>query len=261
KYEEIHAGIEGEFQLGNRDVTKGKLLADETCLSGPRPAGFRTDKEYQRGIVTKEFGNKYNYHKGYESVWLENLDKTYPHRTFRYGSQLTQHYADINSDAVSLKMEPPSGLTFENLKSGNTDYYHNNRYQIVMGQYVEMQEQGYKLTRNGNTEETRTGNVTSTTIGNVTESISGGAVEIKNELDGKTVTEMMPAGDYKTEITAMNYETMFMLNGEHKVMDISTKKTVIDLGITDLVFDSPRSTTDANIVSETFVGVKNSNHL
>src|SRR5690606_15550618 len=227
KYEEIHAGIEGEFQLGNRDVTKGKLLADETCLSGPRPAGFRTDKEYQRGIVTKEFGNKYNYHKGYESVWLENLDKTYPHRTFRYGSQLTQHYADINSDAVSLKMEPPSGLTFENLKSGNTDYYHDNRYQIVMGQYVEMQEQGYKLTRNGNTEETRTGNVTSTTIGNVTESISGGAVEIKNELDGKTVTEMMPAGDYKTEITAMNYETMFMLNGEHKVMDISTKKTVI----------------------------------
>src|SRR5690606_252883 len=224
-------------------------------------AGFRTDKEYQRGIVTKEFGNKYNYHKGYESVWLENLDKTYPHRTFRYGSQITQHYADINSDAVSLKNAPPSGLTRENIKSGNTDYYHNNRYQIVMGQYVEMQEQGYKLTRKGNTEETRTGNVTSTTIGNGTESIKNGSVTINNNLMGKTVTEMMPAGAYKPEITAKSYETMFMVNDEHKVMDISTKKTVIDLGITDLVFDSPRSTTDANIVSETFVGVKNSNHL
>src|SRR5690606_22191735 len=118
-----------------------------------------------------------------------------------------------------------------------------------------------KLTRKGNTEETRTGNVTSTTIGNVTESISGGAVEIKNELDGKTVTEMMPAGDYKTEVTAMNYETMFMVNGEHKVMDMSSKKTVFDLAITDLTFSNPRSTTDANIVSETFIGVKNSNHL
>src|SRR5690606_27315898 len=82
-----------------------------------------------------------------------------------------------------------------------------------------------------------------------------------NNLMGKIVTEMMPAGDYKTEVTAMNYETMLMVNGEHKVMDMSTKKTVIDLGITDLVFDSPRSTTDANIVSETFIGVKNSNHL
>src|SRR5690606_17696687 len=141
-----------------------------------RPVGFRTDKECQRGIETKEFGNKYNYHKGYESVWLENLDKTYPHRTFRYGSQLTQHYADINSDAVSLKMEPPSGLTFKNLKSGNTDYYHDNRYQIVMGQYVEMQEQGYKLTRNGKTEETRTGNVTSTNDRNCRDNRYGGAV-------------------------------------------------------------------------------------
>src|SRR5690606_17963422 len=94
---------------------------------------------------------------------------------------------------------------------------------------------------------------------NVTENIKNGSVAINNNLMGKTVTEKV-TGDYKTEVTAMNYETMFMVNGEHKVMDMSTKKTVIDLGITDLVFDSPRSTTDANIVSETFVGVKNSNH-
>src|SRR5690606_31964478 len=125
---------------------------------------------------------------------------------------------------------------------------------------VKSQAGDYTLTRTGKTEESRTGNVTSTTIGNVTESISGGAVEIKNELDGKTLTEKV-TGDYKTEITAMNYETMFMINGEHKVMDMSNKKTVYDLAITDLTFGSPRSTTDANIVSETFVGVKNSNHL
>src|SRR5690606_31162096 len=96
---------------------------------------------------------------------------------------------------------------------------------------------------------------------NVTESISGGAVEIKNEIDGKTVTEMMPAGDYKTEVTAMNYETMFMVNGEHKVMDMSTKKTVFDWGIVDLTFGSPRSTTDVNVVSEIFAGLKNTMNL
>src|SRR5690606_38629073 len=117
------------------------------------------------------------------------------------------------------------------------------------------------LTRTRNTEKKRTGDVTRTITSNVNESIENGSVTINNNLMGKTVTEMMPAGDYKTEVTAMNYETMFMVNGEHKVMDMSTKKTVIDLGITDLVFDSPWSTTDANIVSETFVGVKNSNHF
>src|SRR5690554_2775624 len=110
------------------------------------------------------------------------------------------------------------------------------------------------LTRTRNTEKKRTGDVTRTITSNVNESIENGSVTINNNLMGKTVTEMMPAGDYKTEVTAMNYETMFMVNGEHKVMDVSTKKTVIDLGITDLVFDSPRSTTDANIVSETFLG-------
>src|SRR5690606_17772534 len=129
------------------------------------------------------------------------------------------------------------------------------------GKHIEGHAGDYALTRTGNTEENRTGDITRTITGNVNESIENGSVTINNNLMGKTVTEMMPAGDYKTEVTAMNYETMFMVNGEHKVMDMSTKKTVIDLGITDLVFDSPRSTTDANIVSETFVGVKNSNHL
>src|SRR5690606_25422009 len=187
-----------------------------------RPVGFRTDKEYQRGIVTKEFGNKYNYHKGYESVWLENLDKTYPHRTFRYGSQLTQHYADINSDAVSLKMKPPSGLTRENLKSGNTDYYHNNRYQIVMGQYVEMQEQGYKLTRKGNTEETRTGNVTSTTIGNVTESIKNGSVTINNNLMGKKTTEVISGNqDYVATVSGNFTENLAVTGNYSKVIAAS----------------------------------------
>src|SRR5690606_28535198 len=126
--------------------------------------------------------------------------------------------------------------------------------EYIKGIHNEGHNGDYILRRNGKTEETRTGDVTRTIIGNVTESISGGAVEIKNEIDGKTVTEMMPDGDYKTEVTAMNYETMFMINGEHKVVDMSTKKTVIDLGITDLVFDSPRSSTDANIVSQTFLG-------
>src|SRR5690606_37940073 len=96
--------------------------------------------------------------------------------------------------------------------------------------------------------------------GDVTESIENGSVTINNNLMGKTVTEQV-TGDYKTEITAMNYETMFMINGEHKVMDMSNKKTVFDLAITDLTFGNPRSTTGVNIVSETFVGVKNSNHL
>src|SRR5690606_2214984 len=148
------------------------------------------------------------------------------------------------------------------------DFYHAHAHSLRLmcieecGKFFANSYVGdYALTRTGNTEETRNGDVTRTITGNVNESIENGSVTTNNNLMGKTVTEMMPAGDYKTEITAMNYETMFMLNGEHKVMDISTKKTVIDLGITDLVFDSPRSTTDANIVSDTFVGVNNSNHL
>src|SRR5690606_25078706 len=192
--------------------------------------------------------------------WLENLKDTHPHRTFRYGSQLTQHYADIDPKTDALEMVPPGGLTIAEIKAGNTDYYHNNRYQIVMGQYVEVQEQGYKLTRKGNTEETRTGNVTSTTIGNVTESISGGAVEIKNELDGKTVTEKV-TGDYKTEITAMNYETMFMVNGERKEMDMSPKFDAWWMGSLSANYVNPRFALDYGVVSETFAGIKNSNHL
>src|SRR5690606_35784327 len=129
--------------------------------------------------------------------------------------------------------------------------------EYIQGKHIEGHAGDYALTRTCNTDESRTGAVTITITGNVTERIGNGTVAINNNLMGKIVTEMMPAGDYKTEVTAMNYETMFMVNGEHKVMDMSTKKTVIDLGITDLVFDSPRSTTDANIVSETFIGVKN----
>ena len=146
------------------------------------------------------------------------------------------------------------------------DFYHAHSQRLLStedcGSFVTSSQVGdYTLTRTGNTEESRTGDVTGTITGNVNESIENGSVTINNNLMGKTVTEMMPAGDYKTEVTAMNYETMFMVNGEHKVMDMSTKKTVYDLAITDLTFSNPRSTTDANIVSETFLGVKNSNFL
>src|SRR5690606_2606830 len=98
-------------------------------------------------------------------------------------------------------------------------------------------------------------------LGNVTESIENGSVTINNNLMVESVTEMMPTGDYKTEVTAMNYETMFMVNGEHKVMDMSTKKTVYDLAITDWTFGNPRSTLDINIVSEIFSGLKNTMNL
>src|SRR5690606_9178323 len=148
------------------------------------------------------------------------------------------------------------------------DFYHAHAHSLRLlcveecGKFVANSYVGdCALTRTRNTEKKRTSDVTRTITGNVNESIEYGSVTINNNLMGKTVTEMMPAGDYKTEVTAMNYETMFMVNGEHKVMDMSTKKTVYDLAITDLTFGSPRSTTDANIVSETFVGVKNSNHL
>src|SRR5690606_29376425 len=113
------------------------------------------------------------------------------------------------------------------------DFYHAHAHSLRLmcieecGKFFANSYVGdYALTRTGNTEESRTGDVTRTIIGNVTESISGGAVEIKNEIDGKTVTEKI-TGDHKTEITAMNYETMFMINGEHKVMDMSNKKTEI----------------------------------
>src|SRR5690606_24448425 len=172
----------------------------------------------------------------------------------------TQHYADINSDAVSLKNSPPRGLTRKNIKSGNTDYYHNNRYQIVMGQYVEMQEQGYKLTRKGNTEETRTGNVTSTTIGNVTESIENGTVTINNNLMGKTVTEKV-TGAYKTEITAKSYETTYVVNDERKEMDMSPKFDQWWMDSLSAYYVNPRFALDYGVVSETFGGIKNSIRL
>src|SRR5690554_3323738 len=148
------------------------------------------------------------------------------------------------------------------------DFYHAHAHSLRLmciedcGKFFANSYVGdYALTRTGNTEETRNGDVTRTITGNVNESIENGSVTINNNLMGETVTEMMPTGDYKTEVTAMNYETMFMINGEHKVMDMSNKKTVYDLAITDLTFSNPRSTTDVNVVSETFVGIKNSNHL
>src|SRR5690606_16157754 len=116
---------------------------------------------------------------------------------------------------------------------------------------VNSQAGDYTLISTGKTEETRTGNVTSTTIGNVTESISGGAVEIKNELDGKTVTEKV-TGDYKTEITAMNYETMFMVSGERKEMDMSPKFDQWWMGGGTKNYGFTRSDCDYGVVTETF---------
>src|SRR5690606_27185268 len=114
----------------------------------------------------------------------------------------------------------------------------------------------YILRRNGKTEETRNGDVTRTITGNVTESIENGSVTINNNLMGKTVTEMMPAGDYKTEVTAMNYETMFMVNGERKEMDMSLKSTKFLGGIFDVTYAQPRTVNDINPFSEIFLGVK-----
>src|SRR5690554_2691293 len=119
----------------------------------------------------------------------------------------------------------------------------------------------YALTRTGNTEETRTGDVTRTITGNVNESIENGTVAINNNLMGKTVTEMMPAGDYKTEVTAMNYETTFVVNGERKEMDMSPKFDAWWMGSLSANYVNPRMALDYGFVSETFAGIKNSNHL
>src|SRR5690606_29928407 len=119
----------------------------------------------------------------------------------------------------------------------------------------------YALTRTGNTEETHTGDVTRTITGNVTESIENGSVTINNNLMGKTVTEMMPAGDYKTEVTAMNYEATFVVNGERKEMDMSPKFDAWWMGSLSANYVNPRMALDYGFVSETFAGIKNSNHL
>ena len=119
----------------------------------------------------------------------------------------------------------------------------------------------YALTRTGNTEETRTGDVTRTITGNVNESIENGTVAINNNLMGKTVTEMMPAGDYKTEITAMNFETTFVVSGERKEMDMSPKFDAWWMGSLSANYVNPRMALDYGFVSETFAGIKNSNHL
>src|SRR5690606_11393307 len=147
------------------------------------------------------------------------------------------------------------------------DFYHAHAHSLRLmcieecGKFFANSQAGdYTLTRTGNTEESRTGDVTRTITGNVTESISGGAVEIKNELDGKTVTEKV-TGDYKTEITAMNYETMFMVNGECKEMDMSPKFDQWWMGSVSKNIVAGRLDVDHGVVTETFAGVKNSNFL
>src|SRR5690606_24725939 len=130
------------------------------------------------------------------------------------------------------------------------------------GSFVTSSQAGdYTLTRTGNTEETRTGDVTRTITGNVTESIENGSVTINNNLMGKTVTEMMPAGDYKTEITAINYETTFVVNGERKEMDMSPKFDAWWMGSVSKNIVAGRLDFDHGFVTETFAGIKNSNHL
>src|SRR5690606_38455499 len=130
------------------------------------------------------------------------------------------------------------------------------------GSFVTSSQAGdYTLTRTGNTEETRTGDVTRTITGNVTESIENGSVTINNNLMGETVTEMMPTGDYKTEVTAMNYETMFMVNGERKEMDMSPKFDQWWMGSVSKNIVAGRLDFDHGVVTETFAGAKNSNHL
>ncbi len=134
------------------------------------------------------------------------------------------------------------------------DFYHAHSLRLLCveecGNFVTSSQAGdYALTR--------TGDVTKTITGNVTESIENGSVTINNNLMGKTVTEMMPDGDYKTEVTAKNYETMFMINGEHKVMDMSLKSTKYVGGLLDVTYAQPRTINDINPFFEIFLGVKN----
>src|SRR5690554_5999116 len=117
------------------------------------------------------------------------------------------------------------------------------------------------LTRTRNTEKKRTGDVTRTITGNVNESIENGSVTINNNLMGKTVTEMMPAGDYKTEITAKSYETTFVVNDERKEMDMSPKFDQWWMGGVTKNYGFTRSDCDYGVVTETFLGLKNSHHL
>src|SRR5690606_30869500 len=107
---------------------------------------------------------------------------------------------------------------------------------------------------------TRTGDVTRTITGNVNESIENGSVTINNNLMGKTVTEQV-TGDYKTEITSMNFETTFVVNGERKEMDMSPKFDAWWMGSLSANYVNPRMALDYGVVSETFAGIKNSNHL
>src|SRR5690606_16017326 len=207
-------GVGGEvFNLNE------KLLgSDNTLETGEAYTNHqRLNKEQRNGIIRKEFGNKYSYHKGIESTWVEGADSAVQ-PSYHYGKRHVEYHADLNAGPANMC---PAEIS-ESIE-GLTTHKYGDVAEYIQGKHIEGHAGDYALTRTGTTEESRTGDVTRTITGNVTESIENGSVTINNNLMGKTVTEMMPAGDYKTEVTAMNYETMFMVNGERKEMDMSPK--------------------------------------
>src|SRR5690606_19199630 len=109
KYEEVHANIDpatNRYSMGVGgevfNLNEKLLGSDNTLETGEAYTNHqRLNKEQRNGIIRKEFGNKYSYHKGIESTWVEGADSAVQ-PSYHYGKRHVEYHADLNAGPANM---------------------------------------------------------------------------------------------------------------------------------------------------------------
>src|SRR5690606_20010570 len=149
-------GVGGEvFNLNE------KLLgSDNTLETGEAYTNHqRLNKEQRNGIIRKEFGNKYSYHKGIESTWVEGADSAVQ-PSYHYGKRHVEYHADLNAGPANMC---PAEIS-ESIE-GLTTHKYGDVAEYIQGKHIEGRSEERRVGKEGtagggpadSTETTQTG--------------------------------------------------------------------------------------------------------
>ena len=158
------------------------------------------NKEREVGFVKKDFGNKYNYHEGYEYNWSAGTNGNGIQKTFNFGSAYIENHTADN--IPNLDDNPTSG--FPSCPDTSTDLItktFGNSFGLQEGNNTEVLTGNLTSEMTGDTDETITGDITSTLTGDTNGTITG---NITNSVTGDT-SETITGN---TDITKMGDDTV-----------------------------------------------------
>src|SRR5690606_2052882 len=115
--------------------------------------------EFINGIIRKEFGNKYSYHKGIESTWVEGVDSAVQ-PSYHYGKRHVEYHADLNAGPANMC---PAEIS-ESVE-GLTTHKYGDVAEYIQGKHIEGRSEERRVGKEGtagggpadSTETTQTG--------------------------------------------------------------------------------------------------------